>query len=94
MTLLYMFGLAAGSLVAYGLEKVLNPIVEHPCGFLDHYSPHTRIVYEMINSTMEPILSTTHSSTIRVATTTTTVSTISTTLISYLLSTLNSTELN
>lgn len=32
MTLLYMFGLAAGSLVAYSLENILSPVQEHPCG--------------------------------------------------------------
>ncbi|XP_018577817.1 equilibrative nucleoside transporter 4 [Anoplophora glabripennis] len=31
MTLLYMFGLAAGSLVAYSLENILSPVQEHPC---------------------------------------------------------------
>ncbi|XP_030757329.1 equilibrative nucleoside transporter 4 [Sitophilus oryzae] len=32
MTLMYMFGLAAGSLVAYSIENALGSIEEHPCG--------------------------------------------------------------
>lgn len=32
MTLMYMFGLAAGSLVAYSIENSLGPIEDHPCG--------------------------------------------------------------
>lgn len=31
MTLLYNFGLTAGSLMAYLLESMLNPIEEHQC---------------------------------------------------------------
>lgn len=31
MTLLYNFGLTAGSLVAYLLESMLNPVEEHQC---------------------------------------------------------------
>lgn len=32
MTLSYNFGLTAGSLLAYVIESMLNPIDEHPCG--------------------------------------------------------------
>lgn len=32
MTLLYNFGLTAGSLMAYFLESVLSPVEDHPCG--------------------------------------------------------------
>lgn len=32
MTLLYNFGLTAGSLMAYFLESVLSPVDGHPCG--------------------------------------------------------------
>lgn len=35
MTLLYMFGLATGSLVAYSLEKLLNPLDENHCNSND-----------------------------------------------------------
>ncbi|CAG9770893.1 unnamed protein product [Ceutorhynchus assimilis] len=31
MTLMYMFGLAAGSVVAYSIENALGPVDEHPC---------------------------------------------------------------
>lgn len=31
MTLLYNFGLTAGSLMAYLLESMLNPVEQHPC---------------------------------------------------------------
>lgn len=92
MTLLYMFGLAAGSLVAYGLEKVLNPIVEHPCGPLP--TPDlTSAMYETTVTAVENItrISIIHPSTTIITTPTTN---ISTTLISYLLSTQNSSEIN
>lgn len=32
MTLSYNFGLTAGSLLAYVIELMLNPIETHPCG--------------------------------------------------------------
>jgi hypothetical protein len=31
MTLLYNFGLTTGSLMAYFLESILNPVENHPC---------------------------------------------------------------
>lgn len=78
-----MFGLAAGSLVAYSLETVLNPVEEHPCGYSGYYttSAPTKIIFDVsTNGTVENIISTTPS--------------ISTTLISYISSTVNSTEVN
>lgn len=77
MTLLYMFGLASGSVVAYGLEKLINPF----------YDDHCHFVYEVANTTVADIISTTQPSS-------TTTSIISTTVTAYLLSTPNSTEMN
>ncbi|KAG5885213.1 hypothetical protein JTB14_012236 [Gonioctena quinquepunctata] len=81
MTLLYMFGLAAGSLVAYSMENILDPVEEHPCGYTAGIPIHVKAVYEMANTTVAPIIS----------------STPSTTMVNVLLSsmtTLNSTDTN
>lgn len=59
MTLLYMFGLAAGSLVAYSLENILSPVEEHPCGYAGPL--HARAAYEISNSTFGNIISSTQS---------------------------------
>lgn len=63
MTLLYMFGLASGSVVAYGLEKLLNPFFGDPCHF----------VYEVANTTFEEIISTTQPSSTTISIISTTV---------------------
>ncbi|XP_066250775.1 equilibrative nucleoside transporter 4 isoform X1 [Euwallacea similis] len=39
MTLMYMFGLAAGSLVAYSIENGLGPVDDHPCAIAPYNLP-------------------------------------------------------
>ncbi|KAJ8969148.1 hypothetical protein NQ314_001889 [Rhamnusium bicolor] len=52
MTLLYMFGLAAGSLVAYSLENILNPVEDHPCGITTN-NPIQAKTIEVTNTTVD-----------------------------------------
>lgn len=62
MTLLYMFGLATGSLVAYSLERFLNPVDENHCGTndlppLEHTTNYT-LMNSVFISTPSTIIST------------------------------------
>lgn len=47
MTLLYNFGLTAGSLMAYLLESMLNPVEQHPC--IQDELPHNKIIQKNIS---------------------------------------------
>lgn len=71
MTLSYNFGLTAGSLLAYVIESMLNPLDTHPCGpspfdvKLHTYSANTTTTtattlatYTTINSFTTVLLST------------------------------------
>nr|XP_023012389.1 equilibrative nucleoside transporter 4 [Leptinotarsa decemlineata] len=64
MTLLYMFGLAAGSLVAYSLENILNPVEEHPCDYHSNIQVQEKTVHNVANTTVDTIISSTPSTTL------------------------------
>lgn len=62
MTLLYNFGLTAGSLMAYVLESILSPVEQYPCS---HNLPHERITQKAVeNITLSTTLLSTATTTV------------------------------
>ncbi|CAH1958935.1 unnamed protein product [Acanthoscelides obtectus] len=93
MTLMYMFGLAAGSLVAYFLEKLLSPVEKHPCSYMILPQEVTPTIVSL--TTTSKMLASTEglNTTLDSLTTTTSMpSTIISTLMSTYISTVNSTD--
>nr|CAI5827488.1 unnamed protein product [Callosobruchus analis] len=85
MTLMYMFGLAAGSLVAYFLEKLLSPVEKHPCGYMTLPQEATSTVATFTSTSR--ILTSTEGLNTTVDSLTTTISSIPSTIVSTLMST-------